>query len=109
MKNLKQNKYSRKWVRDYLSSIIKKGALKVAFSWIGKKAAFLATGPLGWLATLVMNGLWDYFGDRVVRWSVKKGALVFDEIEGSIKALKIRKARDESGENYDNAVDDVFK
>lgn len=103
----KQDK--RKQFRDFISNKIKNGAVKTALSWIATKAAWATTGPLGWLATLILGEIWDYVGDKFVKWALRKGALVYDKADGSIKAKKIKKARQNADSNYDDAVDDVFK
>jgi len=102
-------KKDRKFYRDYISDLIRKGAVKAALSWIAKKMAFLTTGPLGWLTTLVLEQAWDYFGDKMVKWALRKGALVIDKTDGYIKAKKIKDARESDGTSYDDSVDDVFR
>lgn len=102
----------RKQTRDYVSGLIKNGAIKIALSWIAKKAAALTVGPLGWLVTLILEQFWDYFGDKLVRWAFRKGCLVVDTIDGTIKSRKIKEAREANSENssdYDAAVDSVFE
>lgn len=106
---MSQKNRSRKFYRDHIAGLVKDGAVKAALSWITKKVAFMTTGPLGWLTTLVLEQLWDYFGDKMVRWALRKGALIYDKVDGNIKAVKIKKSRGQGGSAYDDAVDDIFK
>lgn len=108
LKNHQKSKFTREWVRDYISDLVTKGVVKTVLAWIAKKAAFMTTGPLGWLTSLIIEQIWDYFGDKMVRWAVRKGALFIDKVDGNIKAVKIKNARGKGGSDYDDAVDDVF-
>lgn len=99
---------NRKELRDKISAFIKEGAVKTALSWIVKRFAFLSSGPLGWLTTLIVSELWDYFGDKVVRWATRKGALIYDKIDGNIKAIKVKDARGSNDSSYDSSVDDIL-
>ena len=99
---------NRDWIRDYISDLIKKGAVKAVLSWLSKKISKIVTGPLGWLASLIISQAWDFFGDKIVRWAVRKGTLIYDKIDGNIKAVKIKQARGRGDSSYDDAVDDVF-
>ena len=103
-------KKSRKETRDYIAGLVKSGAVKTALSWITKKWAFFATGPLGWLAALVLDQVWDYFGDKIVRYGMRKGALIYDKVDGHIKVIKIKEAKKDGKQaDYDNSIDDAFK
>ena len=93
-----------------MSRLVRKGVVKTALSWIATKAAFLTTGPLGWFVTLILDEIWDFFGDKIVRYAMIKGALVYDKASGTIKVHKIRKAKQSGNQDeYDSAVDDAFK
>lgn len=101
-------KKDRKFWRDYIAKIIKDGAVKIGLSWLVKRFAILATGPLNWLASLVVIEIWDFFGDKLVRWALRKNALIYDTVDGNIKAVKIKKSRGRNDSTYDSSVDDVF-
>lgn len=99
---------TRKFYRDYITSLIKKGAMKIALSWIAKKATWLTTGPLGWLTGLILDQLWDRFGEKTVKWALRKGTLFYDKTDGKIKAVKVIEARGTNDSSYDDAVDDIL-
>ena len=101
---------NRKYVTDLISKFLKDKAAKAALSFLTKKIAFLATGPGGWIFGIAFGILWNKFGDKAIKWLSRKGAFAVDLGTGKVKANKITKARKEgTNEDYDNAVDDMFK
>lgn len=106
---MKSNKQFYKILAKYLSELLKKKAAKAAFSFLVKKVAFLATGPGGWIFGILFTFVWDAVGEKAVNYLVRKGALAVDMTNGSVKAKKLKKAK-ESGDAQavDDAVDDLL-
>jgi len=99
----------KKKLKQIILDLAREGAIKQALLWLARKAAFLTTGPFSWLTEIIINQIWDAFGDKVVRWAFRKGVLVYDKTDGYIKAVKIKKSRGKRDSSYDSSVDDIFK
>ena len=105
-----QQPNNEKWWRNYVANLFKSAAVKAALNFIKSKFGLVLAGPWGWLANLVLEKLWDYFGAPMVRWAQRKLLLGVDKATGKIKVRKVKDAK-EAGNvaDYDSAIDDLFE
>lgn len=98
----------RKFWRDKIAGFLKGKAIALAVKWIGTKAAWLITGPWGWVVNILLTFLWNQFGGPAIRWVIRKGALKVDLAQGRIRIKKINKAKeDEDDETYWDTMSDI--
>jgi hypothetical protein len=99
---------SRKFWRDKIAQFLKSRAVNSALDFIRKKAIWAVTGNVGWITTLVINKLWNRFGDPLVRYLIRKEALGVDIAKGKIRISKIGVAKDENdSEKYWDTISDI--
>ena len=90
---------SRKVIRDKVTNFLKSKVMKLILDFIALKAAWLLSGPIGWITNLVLTLLWNRFGRAAANWLMRKGVLGVDMTHGKIKIYKIDKAKDENDAN----------
>lgn len=96
-----------KWLGDYLLAIFKKESVKLLFSKLFKTASM--SGLRLWLVKFVVNAAWNFIGEPIAKYAIRKGLLFYDKVDGHVKVRKLQRARDENNqEDYDNARDDIF-
>ncbi len=97
----------RKQVRDFVSKWAESGVTKVALGWLSSVWGLAAFKPVRWLIEETFIYIWNKTGDRALRWLFINGYYVVDRIEGTIKAKRVENA--ENQQDYDDAVDDIFR
>jgi hypothetical protein len=89
-------------VKEIIISHLKGAAVKAALKKVLGSSS--AGGFRGWLVKFITVELFDELAAPVIKFSIRKGFLIYDKIDGSFKLKKINKAKDENNTNdyWDN-------
>lgn len=89
-----------------LIAFLKGSAVKLAIKKILGTAA--VGGIKGWIIKIIVTELFEEVAEPLIKLALRKGFLVYDKIDGSIKIKKLKKAKAENNEtSYNSTIDDI--
>ena len=89
-----------------LIAFLKGSAVKLAIKKILGTAAM--GGIKGWIIKITVTELFEEVAEPLIKLALRKGFLVYDKIDGSIKIKKLEKAKAENNETaYNSTIDDI--
>lgn len=69
----------------------------------------VAAGPKAWIVKVIASWLYDEIGEPVIELVLRKAEYRYYRLDGKIKIRRLRKAEHGTNEEYDDAMDDLFK
>jgi hypothetical protein len=97
-------------LRDAIIPIIKEYAVKWGVTTALTAIGVSVGGIYSWVATILAKILFDFIMEPLLQWSIRKGFLLYDTVDGQIKVKKLHKAKDENNQDdYDSTLDDIIK
>lgn len=92
--------------KTQLIKFLKGEFVKLALKKVLGSVAF--GGFKGWLVKFIATELFEELGEPVIKYSIRKGQLLYDKAAGEIKVKKYERAKEEGDEDaYSDSISNV--